>query len=489
MNFIKKHKIVSLIVILILIGSVAFFALRGSNEGNFETQIVEITVVEQFVEETGTVESYEEADLSLEQSGRVISIPVSRGEDVEAGDILIELDDSEQRANLLSAQAQLKAEQANLDDLLVNASGSSQSGSSLSATEKQQKTLIENSYSKLLSEGLVVEPSRSNYTQTAPTISGRYSGLEGRYKIVIDRGSQVNDYELSVFDLETIRDVEISQTGLTPLGTGGLFVSFSDTLGSYVGTTWYLTIPNTESSSYLANYNAYIAAKEGADVTVINTSNTEQKIAAQEARVDQALAAVKTAEANLAKRTLRAPFTGTVSNIGISVGETSAASSVVISLISNNNYEVLVEIPESDIAYVSVGDTADITFDAYDDDVFTARVTYISPGANVIDGVSTFETRLQFDNPDELIKSGLSADVNILTEKRTNVMAVLSRAIVERADGERFVRVVENNDIFERTVTTGLRGTNGMVEITSGLNVGDEVITFITDETLSKLTD
>ena len=489
MNFIKKHKIISLVVLLILIGGITFFVFRGTDEGDFETQIVELTTVQQFVEETGTVESYEEADLSLEQSGRVVSIPISRGEGVEVGDILIKLEDSEQNANLLSAQAQLKAEQANLNDLLSNASGSSQSGSSLSATEQQQETLIENAYSKLLSEGLVVEPLRSNYTQTAPTVSGRYLGQEGTYKIIVGRGSQLNDYEISVFDLETVRDVEISQTGLTPLGTGGLFISFPDTIGDYVDTTWYLTIPNTESSSYLANYNAYIAAKEGADVTVINTANTQQKITAQEAKVDQALASVKTAEANLAKRTLSAPFAGTISDIGVSVGETASPSSVAVSLISNNNYEILVSIPESDIAYVSVGDTAEVTFDAYDDDIFSAHVTYISPGANVIDGVSTFETRLQFDNPDELIKSGLSADVNILTEKRQDVMAVLSRAIVERIDGERFVRVVENNEISERTVTTGLRGTDGMVEITGGLNVGDEVITFITDDTLSKLTN
>jgi len=484
MEFYAQHKTIVWVGVVLIVLISAFFLMRDGDDKSIETQVVERVTVQRVVDETGVIESPQEADLSLEKTGQVASILVVRGDVVSVGDVLVRLDQSEQQANLLSAQAKLKVEEATLADMKANAEGSTEPSSDLSITKKQQELLIENAYTKLLSGGLVAEPANTTFTQTPPAISGRYAGLEGMYIINLHRGSQWIDYEISVFGLETVRGIEISNTALSPLGTRGLFISFSDPVVDYMKTRWIVTIPNTQSSSYLANYNAYIAAKESGEVTVAGTEVNVEKIRSQEARVEQARAEVITAEAQLSKRTLRAPFSGIITDIHATEGEVISPATPIASIISDGRYEVVVDIPESDIAHVSVKDVATVTFDAYDDIVFTAHVTFVTPSAKVVDEVSTFETTLQFDKVDERIRVGLSADVEILAAERVDVLAIPSRAVIERDNGEKFVRVAENGSLTEVSVRTGLRGSEGLIEIKNGLSEGDEIVTFISEETL-----
>ena len=79
---------------------------------------------------------------------------------------------------------------------------------------------------------------------------------------------------------------------------------------------------------------------------------------------------------------------------------------------------------------------------------------------------------------DERVKSGMSADVTIETDKRENVLSVPYRAIVYK-DSKRFVRILQGKEMQEIEVEIGLKGSEGEIEIISGLNEGDKVITFI----------
>ena len=484
---ILKRKIFYLPVISIVLIVGGVLLLGGKGETQFETEIVNLTKITQIVSETGVIKSSQKADLSLEQSGKVTSVLVEKGSVVFAGDILIQLDTSLQSVNILSAKAQLRAEEASLAGLLENAINGSQSGSSLSITEKQQEILIENAYSKVLSEGLIMEPESNNFTQTPPTISGRYVGQEGIYKIIFDRGNQIYDYNVNVFDLEKVLAIEISKTGPTPLGTRGLYISFPDPIRDYINTTWYVSIPNTKSGVYLANYNAYLATKKGAEVATNQIGQTTETIAGQEARVDQARASLATAEVNLSKRTLRAPFDGIISDVSISRGETANTGMPVVSIISKDKYDIVVNIPEDDIALVDVGDEAEIKFDAYDNATFQAKVVFVSPSAKTTDGVTVFEVTLQFKNQDSRVRAGLSVDVDILTEEKNEIIAIPSRAVIEDG-GNSFVRImIDKNSYRNQAVTLGFRGEGGLVEIINGLKVGDNVITFAGKDVLTSL--
>jgi len=144
---------------------------------------------------------------------------------------------------------------------------------------------------------------------------------------------------------------------------------------------------------------------------------------------------------------------------------------------STSKYEIKANIPEADIAKVKVGDKANVTLDAYEDDVFfPSTVTFIDPAETIIENVSAYKTTFQFDKKDKRIKSGMTANIDIMTNSRKNVLAVSYRAL--RTGGGNNVEVLnDNNEIEIKKVKVGMRSSDGRVEIISGLKEGDRVIT------------
>jgi RND family efflux transporter MFP subunit len=162
-------------------------------------------------------------------------------------------------------------------------------------------------------------------------------------------------------------------------------------------------------------------------------------------------------------------------------GEIISANSIVVSLLSVANFEIEANIPEADIAKVNRGNISVITLDAYGRDVeFQAKVVSIDPAETIIEGVATYKTIFQFIEEDERIKSGMTAKITISTDKREGVIAIPQRAIIRR-NGSLLVKILEGENIKESTIETGLRGSDGHVEIISGVSEGDKIITFSED--------
>ena len=185
--------------------------------------------------------------------------------------------------------------------------------------------------------------------------------------------------------------------------------------------------------------------------------------------------------------TLTAPFSGVVTNTYTEVGQIVSATAPAVSLISKDQYELTVSISEVDIAEISQGDEASVHFDAYDDDYFKAHVERISPNAKLVDGVRVFEVTLVFDEVNEKIRDGLSADIDITTAKRNDVISIPTRSIYEDADGK-FVRVITEDDkVEELRIETGLRGSDGKSEVVSGLSGGQTIITFASEDDIAQI--
>ena len=121
----------------------------------------------------------------------------------------------------------------------------------------------------------------------------------------------------------------------------------------------------------------------------------------------------------------------------------------------------------------------------------------IYPSEKMIEGVPTYETKIQFDaNGDERIKTGLTANLEITNAIKDNVLNIPSRSIYEK-DGQKFVKVVVQNDdniatarfanlsetvenkktiIYEVPIIVGLKGSDGKTEIISGIEEGDKIL-------------
>lgn len=241
-------------------------------------------------------------------------------------------------------------------------------------------------------------------------------------------------------------------------------------------------IASAEASVNIAKNNLAVAED---DLNIKKSGAAPEQIFAQESKVKAARAGVQKIQAQIVKTLMRAPFGGIITKKDIKAGEIVSAGSILVSLISKNAFEIETNVPEADIAKVKVGDGARVTLDAYGSEVlFETRVVSIDPAETVIEGVSTYKTTLQFIGEDGRIRSGMTANIDILTDRREDVIAVPARAVAARGR-EKIVRVLSGG--FDESgkavaeevkVETGLRGSDGRIEISSGLKEGDRVIIF-----------
>lgn len=204
----------------------------------------------------------------------------------------------------------------------------------------------------------------------------------------------------------------------------------------------------------------------------------EANVTSQEAQIKQTKANVQNIEARLSKTIVYSPINGIITTQDAKVGEIVSANTIIVSLISEAKFEIEANVPEADIAKVSVGNTSLVTLDAYGRDVvFEAKVVAIDPAETIVDGVATYKVTFQFTKEDERVKSGMTANIDIASDRRVNVIAVPQRSII-RKNGDKFVRILNSEDFEEVKVETGLRGSDGNIEIIKGVNDGDKVITF-----------
>ena len=139
------------------------------------------------------------------------------------------------------------------------------------------------------------------------------------------------------------------------------------------------------------------------------------------------------------------------------------------------------DVSEADIASLQPAQSVDITFDALGPDRhFTGSVLSVDPGATVVSGVVDYLVKASIPNISD-IKPGMTANMTILVAQKSGVLAVPSSAIISQ-NGNQYVRVITNDKTKtynQVQVQTGLQADGGLVEITSGLTAGQEIVTYI----------
>jgi HlyD family secretion protein len=197
----------------------------------------------------------------------------------------------------------------------------------------------------------------------------------------------------------------------------------------------------------------------------------------QKVIISQKNEALSKAEKDLEDYYIKAPFDGVVAEKNFKEGEMVSAAITVISVASKNDFEIEADIPEVDIAKVKIGDVAKVTFDAYGSNVeFEAKVVKIENIERLIEGIPTYKTTFYLTNPDDRVKSGFTANLDIITNKREGVIVIPYRAVILK-NGESFVNILDaNKKLKEVSVKLGLKGRDGNVEVLEGLSEGDKVI-------------
>ena len=199
------------------------------------------------------------------------------------------------------------------------------------------------------------------------------------------------------------------------------------------------------------------------------------------ANISQAEIALKIAKNNYKDSQLIAPIDGVVTFIYGKVGENVSLSETSMSaFLSIQADKLIVEanVPETDIVKLNVGDKAEMTIDAFDfTEKFNGSVVYIDKAETIVQGVTYYEIKTAFDLDDERLKSGMTVNLDIVTNEKHDVLIIPTRAVKYDKD-TRYVEVLNNGSPKKSVITTGLE-SDQYVEITSGLKQGDKIVTFV----------
>lgn len=201
-------------------------------------------------------------------------------------------------------------------------------------------------------------------------------------------------------------------------------------------------------------------------------------IALYQAEIKQSEAALALIQKQIADTILKAPIGGVITSLSGEMGEIAKTGVSVITMMGLSGLQIEADISEADIGKIALADPATITLDAFSDELWQGKVVDIEPAETIIEGVVYYKVTIGFDELGERIKSGMTANITIITDSRENVLIIPQRAVVEKNDKKQ-VRIPSQEGFREVEIETGLMASGGEVEIISGLKEGDKVITFI----------
>jgi HlyD family secretion protein len=482
-NFVKKYykKKRFWAIIIIVIIFLFFFLKPAKPVVNISIDTAKYVDLKQTVLATGQVTSNTDLNLSFNSTGIVKSLKVKVGDVVKKGDVLATIDQSTALASLTQARGALLSAQAKYKKL-IEGGDVALAQVVLDQTKKTQDTIVKNAYKKLLNSTPEAFPDNGTDNYEAPIISGTYNGdKEGVINVNIYRTSGGIGFNLSGL---------VSGSGLgnnitpQPLGNSGLYIRFPST-NDFVN--WVIQIPNKKAPDYLSNYNAYQSAVSQAESSIEQaTKDLElKKTRSQGSDTDLARAEiisaegqVQSAQAKFEDTILRAPADGTITSVDLKLGELSEAQKPIITLQDVSNLYVEAKINESNIANVKLGQSVTMTFDAFGTSrIFNGTVVHIDPGATTTDGIVNYKIKASILNLDQAIRTGMNADISILTAEKDHALVIPKAAVISR-DDKTYVNVITKKDsqeYKEKEIKTGLTGDGNRIEITNGLSDGEEI--------------
>jgi len=172
------------------------------------------------------------------------------------------------------------------------------------------------------------------------------------------------------------------------------------------------------------------------------------------------------------KAPIESPMNGIVGEITVDIGEHVTPQTVVGLVVKMDRMKIALDIPEVYSSKISLGQEVHLKFDAYPEEVFQGKITKISPIINLAN--RAFPIEILILNPENKLKSGMFAKVEIIIESRENAITVRKEVILGK-EPNAYVYIVENNIAKLRNVKIGIRSAD-RVEISEGVQKGDLVV-------------
>ncbi len=451
-----KKKII-ILLILAIAGTGIFFAVRYAQENASKNlassfQTVEVTRgnLTSLVGATGTVRSNQSALMSWMTNGNIEDINYELGDLIQTDQILASLSQTSLSQSIILAEADLVNARQNLDNLLNSTLAQAQAQANLAnATEALEKAETR-------------KQSKQYQRASQNTIDEAYAN----YIIALDNAKEWEKRYDNVDHLP--EDDPIRAGALAEWAAAKAIAARAEANWRYAqGLPDQNEIDIADGNLALAQaqYNEALREwerlKDGPD---------PKDIAAAEARI----AAL---EATLDMKNLKAPFSGTITEIRSKVGDQVAPGTISFRIDDLSKLLVDVEIPEIDINRIRQGMSARISFDAINNKEYKGVVTQVAQVANITAGIVNFTITIELTDADESVRPGMTAAVNIIIEEIEDVVIIPNRA-VRLLDGQRVVYLLRPGELLPTPVEITIGASSDLQsEIIDGdVKVGDTIV-------------
>lgn len=442
----KKRKKYIWIVAGVVI-AVIFIATKAA-AANAKYPVNTVDVVYSDVEATITTSGKVESDVTKtyysELTGNIGVVPVKAGQAVKEGDVLLhfsqrtlDIAGKEAQANALSGEStyndtmnQNSENQAKLTEATVNLDVLNQQITDYEAFIKEQERKLEDTRNR----------KKQSLSALGLELSLRQADGE-------DVSEEMAEYQYLLESLETDKElVDIQRT----------ISDAQEILGN------------------LEEYKAEMKSqKSSTENSVLSSETKEAKSLTREAekmRQDKSLSYVQSVAEGV-----KADMAGIVTQITVSEGAPVTSGAALVTVASNSQVHVAINLSKSDLAKVKEGQKADITIAGKK---YEGEVSFINHMATTnANNMPVVEAQIKITNADEDIYLGIEAKVVIYADKSENVLVVPVETVNSDKNGD-FVYIVENNIVVRKDVVTGV-SSDEYIEVTDGLNENDKVMTDI----------
>ncbi len=459
---------------------------------------------------SGNVQTPTTTSLHFQGSGKLVALNAAVNQQVRAGEVLARQDTSVLEAQLAQAQAAVDGASATLRKLEAGATPQSIAVSDAALTTAQQS--LQNSYATVpntindayakANDAVTSElaPLYANAQTSDPQLTFAINDSQVASDAIAERmaaGGELSnwqqeaanetgsspaalDTELAKADAHLAPIQTLLSTAVTAVSDN---VNLSASNAAAYRTSVSAGLSETDAAvteiraieQAIASQKAAVAQAQ-AQLGLTSASSTDNDIAAAQAAVEQAQANVGVIQAQIRNLEIIAPSDGVVTATNGTVGEVITPDVAVVSIIPQGTLQVKVNVSEDNIVAVQVGEPVKIELDAFPSGTeFSGSVSEVDPAQTTIGGAIYYQTTLLFGQDYPGIKPGMTANVWIETGNASSTLIIPASALMQTG-ATASVQVDQGGVLATRPVTIGLKDQNGMVQVTSGLQEGEEVV-------------
>lgn len=419
----KRNKVITVIVLLVLFGIIIGQIQAATAKPPYVTQKVERGNIEQFVSETGNVETAGRVDVSSTATGIIEEIYVNNNDTVTADQELF-------KVRSTATEQEEAAANATYQNAISTLATAVQTKESLDAAMWAKR--------QALLDAKNTKNYKDNNTKN-PATGKDYTELE---KQSIDDAIVLAEKDFSTAE-KKYKEADIAVSAANAQ-------------------------VRSAQLSYQATQDVIVKAPTSGTVT-----NLSYKVGDQ----------VTTGAGSTSSFAAGAGAAGGASAAGLSAGTSSTPVLTIANLV---HYSIKLPINEVDIPKLKVAQHAEITLDAFPGRAFDGIISHVDAVGTNTQGVVTYNVVIDITDPISAIRPGMTANVDISVDKVTNVLTV-SNGAVKPYKGGRAVRVIDpgTKEIKYIPVELGLKGDD-RTEIKKGVTEGQEVITSLSNEQIQR---